>query len=96
MDSKVYQGQNLSDKAIEMTGTIDTVFALALENSLSITDALSIGTVLNYSGRVIKPIASLFGNNNRCATGITTEQNTFIIPDDGIGAMIIEETLIVR
>lgn len=95
MESKVYQGQNLSDKAVEMTGSIENVFALALENNVSITDPLAIGTLLKYSGAVTKSIASLFDDKNRCATAITQQNHELIVADEGIGAMIIESTFIV-
>lgn len=96
MESKVYQGQSLSDKALEVTGSIENVFALALENNVSITDPLAIGTLLKYTGAVTKSIASLFNDNNRCATAITNQTNELIVADDGIGAMIIEDTFIVQ
>lgn len=95
MESKVYQGQNLSDKAVEMTGSIENVFALALENNVSITDPLAIDTLLKYSGAVTKSIASLFDDKNRCATAITQQNHELIVADEGIGAMIIESTFIV-
>lgn len=95
MESKVYQGQSLCDKAVEITGSIENVFALALENNRSITDPLAIGTLLKYSGAVTKPIASLFDDTNRCATAITNQNHELIVADEGIGAMIIESTFIV-
>lgn len=96
MESKVYQGQSFLDKTIEMTGSIENVFALALENNMSITDILTIGSTLTYSGKIIKSIGALFNDMNRCATQITAEDYTIVIPDEGIGAMIIEDTFIIR
>lgn len=95
MESKVYQGQSLCDKVIEITGSIENVFTMALENNVSITDSLAIGTKLNYSGLVTKSIASLFNDENRCATAITKQNHELIVADEGIGAMIIESTFIV-
>lgn len=96
MESKVYQGQSFLDKTIELTGSIDNVFVLALENGVSISDNLTVGTSLKYTGKQLKTITDLFGDNNRCATKITDSNLSVVVPDDGIGAMIIEDTFIVR
>ncbi|MEY4902575.1 MAG: hypothetical protein RLZZ292_390 [Bacteroidota bacterium] len=95
MESKVYQGQSFLDKVIEMTGSVDNAFAMAVENNRSITDTLAIGTILTYSGAVTKSITSLFNENNRCATALTKQNQELIIPDEGIGAMVIEDTFII-
>lgn len=96
METKVYQGQSFCDKVIEATGSIENVFAMALENNVSITEPLAIGTKLKYSGLVKKSISFLFNDDNRCATGTTNQNYELIIPDEGIGAMIIESTFIVQ
>jgi len=96
MESKVYQGQSFLDKTIEMTGSIENVFLMSLENNVSITDSLEIGFGLKYTGKQTKIITDLFDDNNRCATKITDSDFAVIVPDDGIGAMIIEDTFIVR
>lgn len=95
MESKVYQGQSFLDKVIEMTGSVDNAFAMALENNVSITDSLAIGTPLTYSGAITKSISSLFKDSSRCATAITKQNHELIVADEGIGAMIIENTFIV-
>lgn len=96
MESKVHQGQSFLDKVIEMTGSVDNAFAMALENNVSITDTLAIGTILTYSGAVTKSISSLFNDNNRCASAITKQNHELIVADEGIGAMVIEDSFIVR
>jgi len=96
MENKVYQGQSFLDKTIEMTGSIDEVLKMALENSISITDELTVDSNLKYSGNKLKSITDFFGDNNRCASKVTNQDFAVIIPDDGIGAMIIEDTFIVR
>ena len=96
MESKVYQGQSFLDKTIEMTGSVDEVLKMALENSISITDELTIDSNLKYSGKILKSITDLFDDNNRCASKVTKQDFAVIVPDEGIGAMIIEETFIVR
>jgi hypothetical protein len=95
MESKVYQGQSFLDKVIEMTGSVDNAFGMAIENNVSITDSLAIGTILTYSGTITKSISSLFKDSNRCATAITKQNHELIVADEGIGAMIIENTFIV-
>lgn len=95
MESKVHQGQSFLDKVIEMTGSLDNAFAMALENNVSITDTLAIGTILTYSGAVTKSISSLFNDKNRCASAITQQNHELIVADEGIGAMIIEDTFII-
>ena len=96
MESNVYQGQSFTDKTIEMSGSIDNVFMICLENNASITDTLQIGDKLKYSGNQLKAVTDLFNDKNRCATQITANDYAVIVPDDGIGAMIIEDTFIVR
>lgn len=95
MKNKVHQGQSFLDKTIEMTGAVEYVFALALENNLSITTALPVGTALRYSGSTVQTITELFGATNRCASGITNQNHELVVADEGIGAMIIENTFIV-
>ncbi|MBS7234161.1 hypothetical protein KHA90_24470 [Flavobacterium psychroterrae] len=96
MESKVHQGQSFLDKTIEMTGSFENVFLMSLENNISITETLEIGFDLKFSGKQFKPITDLFDDKNRCATGITKSDFAVIVPDEGIGAMIIEDTFIVR
>lgn len=48
--NKVLPGQNIVDKAIELTGDASGAFALALANGLSLTDKLVPGTVLKTVG----------------------------------------------
>ena len=94
MKNKVHQGQSFFDKAIEITGSIDNAFALAYQNNFSITDALVIGTNLQYTGAVNTAISNLFTSNTLCATA-TTPQNLDLITNQGIGTMIIQATFIV-
>lgn len=96
MESKVYQGQSFLDKTIDLTGSLENAFALACENNVSMTDNLIVGTNLKFTGKQVTNITDLFDNNHRCATRISNSDFAVIIPDDGIGAMIIEDTFIVR
>lgn len=96
MESKVFQGQSFLDKVIELTGSIDNAFAMSLENGVSISNNLIVGTDLKFSGKQFTTITNLFDDFNRCATKITDSDLSIIIPDNGIGAMIIENTFIIR
>lgn len=96
METKVYQGQSFIDKVIESTGSIENVFAMALENNVSITDSFEIGTKLIYTGPTIKSIAMLFTDNYRCATAIPRNDFDPVGSDIGIGKMRIEKTFIVQ
>lgn len=94
METKVYQGQSFIDKVIESTGSIENVFAMALENNVSITDSFEIGTKLIYTGPTIKSIASVF-NKKIPATAINQDQQIVLLPELGIGTMTIGTTFIV-
>jgi hypothetical protein len=67
-----------------------------LLNDVSITDPLFIDQELLPSGKPDLSIIESWSENNLPATAISNENHELIIPDDGIGAMIIEDTFIVR
>jgi hypothetical protein len=96
MSNTVRQGQSFSDKVVELTGSIENAFAMSLLNNCSITDSVAIGLDLKASEVTNHRIRDLFDENNKPATAISDHNFEFIIPDDGIGAMIIEDTFIVR
>lgn len=88
--TEVYQGQNIFDKALELTRNIEDVFSIAMLNGLSVTDDLKPGDFL----KVPEQINELKPESNRYASSIT-EQELENIMADGIGFMIIDETFIV-
>lgn len=96
MSNKVYAGQSFFDKALEITGSVENAFAMAVLNNKSITDTLIVGEELKPSIVTAKGIVNLFSKYNRPATGITNQNHELIVADEGIGAMIIEDTFIVR
>ena len=96
MESRIFQGQSFLDKTVEITGSIENAFAFALENNVSISDTLTVGSTLKFTGKKVKNVTDLFDDIHRCATKITESDLAVIIPDEGIGAMIIEDTFIVR
>ncbi len=89
----VHQGQSVFDKAIELTGSVENAFELALANGLSITDSLEIGHELTALQPTRKRIAELFNEKNRPASEII-----YAFQDDasGIGAMILSTNFIVK
>lgn len=96
MSNKTFAGQSFLDKVIENTGSVENAVEMALLNGFSITDDLVIGMELNVSEITNKSIVEFFGEFNRPATAINKKNHELIVADDGIGAMIIEDTFIVR
>ena len=95
-DKIIYQGQSFFDKVIETTGNIENAFQMAVLNGISLTEDLPIGMELKISEVTNKRIVGLFNEYNRPATAITNQNHELIVPDEGIGAMIIESTFIVQ
>ncbi|GIZ09975.1 hypothetical protein [Flavobacterium sp. UMI-01] len=96
---KVIAGQSLSDVAVQEDGSIETVFEWALKNGKSITEKLTPGeTLINPNSSFInKDISTYFqGVQKKIATALTNQNHELIVADEGIGAMIIESTFIVR
>lgn len=95
---RVISGQSLSDIAVQEDGNIETVFEWALKNDKSITDKLVPGELLVNPNSKLKdkPLSEYFkGVQKKIATGITKQNFELIVVDEGIGAMIIENTFIV-
>jgi hypothetical protein len=95
MSNKVYQGQSFLDKAIECTGSVESVFEMALLNSIAITDDIAIGSKLQTSAITYENIVAMFGEFNKPATMLTLEQINAEIENSGIGYMIISNNFIV-
>ncbi|MWB92995.1 hypothetical protein GON26_01350 [Flavobacterium sp. GA093] len=93
---KAKQGQSFCDLVIQGTGNIENAVEMAILNNLSITDNLSIDQVLMPAGKENKSILEIWSEYNLPATALTDENLSVIIPDEGIGAMIIEDTFIIR
>jgi hypothetical protein len=96
---RVISGQSLSDISVQEDGNVETVFEWALQNDKSITAKLAPGEILIRPNSALKDksLSEYFaGVQKKLATGLTNENHELIVPDDGIGAMIIESTFIVR
>lgn len=98
MQKTVLHNQSLLDFAIQRTGTLESLFQLAVTNGISITDELETGKFLVLPEDVIKDIDVLAYYNEKGiqpATAITAEE-TELVPSLGIGSMAIGSTFIVR
>jgi hypothetical protein len=94
----VHQGQTLFDIAVQESGNVAAVFDWALKNNKSITEELVTGEILENPESIYTEIAvtNYFKtNNSKPATAITKQNHELIVADEGIGAMIIENTFIV-
>jgi anaerobic ribonucleoside-triphosphate reductase len=97
MNSKiVYQGQSFIDKVLENTGSIENVFAMAVLNGASITDELVIGNELKTVPITNQTVVNFFNEFNKPASAITSKNYELIVADEGIGAMVINDTFIIR
>lgn len=95
----VHQGQTLFDIAVQESGNVAAVFDWALKNNKSITDDLVTGEFLINpdSSYTDKASVNYFATTqNKPASAITNQNHELIVPDEGIGAMIIGSTFIVR
>lgn len=96
---KIIANQSLLDVAIQECGSILTCFDFALKNGISITDDLAAGNEIEVPDSSYKNTEALSyfkGKNQNIATSITNENYELIIPMEGIGEMIIEDTFIVQ
>lgn len=95
MSKTVKQGQSFLDKAIELTGSVENAFAMAKLNGLSVSSELAIGAEIMPSAITKKSIVQQWDEKNAPASAMTNAQQGVILPPEGIGAMIIEDTFIV-
>lgn len=94
----VLSGQSLFDIAIQYTGDVINTYALALANGKSVTDKLTVGELIVIpDGLVIatKEMKYLSSLEIVPATGVTKDQESVLIPDLGIGTMVIGSTFII-
>ena len=92
---KVKQGQSFLDMVVQGTGSIENAFEMSIANERSITDELAIGEEIAATSITNKIIQKLLSQNEP-ATAIANYGFDYNPVADGIGAMIIEETFIVR
>lgn len=97
MKTRVIGNQSLFDIATEKSGSVLAAFDWAVENGISITDILIAGEELTAPETEFKDaqIEEYFSSRH-IATSISNQESIVINYDFGIGAMIIEDTFIVR
>jgi hypothetical protein len=88
--NKVKQGQSFADKVIQLTGGLDAMLTVAVENDKSITDNLQIGESLKTTVQTKKRVIAFFNLNNEPATKISDSAIESI--HLGIGTMVIGTT----
>jgi hypothetical protein len=93
---KAKQGQSFFDLVIQGTGNIENAFAMSILNGISMTDTIVIDQELLPAGKQETTIIELWSENNLPATALTDENTDLIVPAEGIGAMIIENTFIIK
>lgn len=72
--SRVLQRQSLLDMAIQEGGTLQILMELAQANNLSITDELSPGEEIQFSGQGDKKVVDIYRKNGyKPASSITIE-----------------------
>ncbi|MEO6176769.1 MAG: hypothetical protein ABIP27_16580 [Flavobacterium circumlabens] len=93
MEAAALEGQSFLDIAIQ-GGSLENI--LQIDPNISITDEPVIGK--NYNVLVENaPISNYYQRNQiEPATALSDSDTSIITPDDGIGAMSIENTFIIR
>ena len=93
------ENQSLFDVAIQESGSILVAFDWALKNGLSLTEDLAPGQQLisPNSDFINADVAGYFkGKKQMIATGFNIGDGQSMIPELGIGTMVIGSTFIVR
>lgn len=99
MQKQVLHNQSLLDAAIQYNGFVTNVFELALKNGISITDGLIPGQSIEVpvSDLIDTELVDYFSSKKQTiATGFNGSDNEDILPQLGIGKMVIGSTFIVR
>ncbi len=91
METSVINGQSLFDLAIQMCGSIESVFELAQISNLSVTDMPETGTLIEsriiadqdiydyYRERGIKPVTGSRQDENAEGIGFWSIEKDFIV-----------------
>lgn len=88
--------QSLLDIAVQTSGSIEAVIALAYKNGVSITDQLPIGIKLETVGVVDKTVVERYVVKKiRPATALSNGENVSPETSGGIGYMAVEIDFIV-
>lgn len=96
MNTTVKNGQSLFDIALQMCGSAESAFELALMNGLALSDELVNGQVLEVPAVAEKQIVQQYAVDNVFpATAITPEQYNETIVGEGIEFWGIEYDFII-
>lgn len=96
MNTTVKNGQSLFDIALQMCGSAESAFELALMNGLALSDELVNGQVLEVPAVAEKQIVQQYAVDNVFpATAITADQYNETIEGEGIGFWGIEFDFII-
>jgi hypothetical protein len=91
MTVTVLSNQSLLDIAVQVSGTVEAAFALAVDNEISVTDKLAPGDVITTGQPQNRDIADYYKNKNlKPATWMDESQNI-----GGIGYMNINGNFMV-
>lgn len=95
---KVLHNQSLLDIAIQETGTLESLFDLALANGISITeDNLSNQDLKTESNFIDADILDYYSSKKILPATELNEEQKQTLPDNfGIGKMALESTFIIR
>ena len=96
MNNSVQSGQNFIDKVLEITGSDENAFAMALANNRSITDAVIVGQEFIKTPVTRLGIARLFNNNDRPVSGQLQISEFEEDEQMGIGRMTIGTNFIIE
>ena len=98
MSVKIKHRQNLLDISIQETGSLESLFDIALSNGKSITDNISVNELITVTNEADKSEIVAFYEANKIypATALSLADselldNTQLQSDLGIGTMIIEQ-----
>ena len=92
--SIVTQGQNILDKAMEMTGSIEGAFDIALMNGVSITDDRKIGDEI-CAGEILTSVVVAIFKNRPLSTSLTVSDKELLNNPCGIEFWVIEGDFVV-
>jgi hypothetical protein len=93
MDITALEGQSFLDIAIQ-GGSLENIFKI--DPNISITDEPNVTQLYNVEIENA-PVYNYYQRNQiKPATALSDSDQSLIIPDDGIGAMSIENTFIIR
>lgn len=95
-ESKILNGQNLTDIALRDTGNADNALEMALANGLSLTDDVAPGEIIlpEDTNDVVQHVAYYRRRNLQPATAITSADES-VAPIGGIEFMGIEIDFVV-